>query len=496
MNALQQRLWDEADMRDTFPGKAPETYDERTALKRLIPERGTSRVYVINGDMPGVAADGEESGKFVNVYQFWEPAGADKKEKRKNRAIPDQVKETWKALAEAASGVDRAEKEVPLDKGIDLEGGSSFLVRINPQEGRDVNEDVRQQAIGIIERRLNNLGGKDLLIAPQGEDMILVQMPGIDEEQRDFVRETIKRTAVLDFRIVHQNSAAEIAKIDAGEIVEPGWTVLPVRNPDGEDGVNRYLVKRRPDLTGEFVKDAFPTLQPDGWHINLGFDSKGADRFGKLTAANVGRQLAVVLDKEVVSAPVLREAIWGGQCDISGQFEEAEARGLASALENPLQNPLDIENEHSVDPTLGADAVKQGILAGIAGLSLTLVFLVLYYRFAGLVALLGLAINILLLFGAMVMFDFTLTLPGIAGIILTIGIAIDANVLIYERLKEELGLGKSLTGAIRTAYEKAFTAIFDANITTLITAFILFWVARGPVKGFAVTLITGVLGSM
>ena len=206
-------------------------------------------------------------------------------------------------------------------------------------------------------------------------------------------------------------------------------------------------------------------------------------------------RLAIVLDGKVLSAPVVQSSL-GSNFEISGMNDAAEAKSIAAALLNPLKNPLLVEEERTVSATLGKETVHQGITAGIAGLGLTLLFVLLYYRFAGIIALLGLTINILILFGAMAMFGFTFTLPGIAGIILTIGVAVDANVLIYERLREELAAGKSIKAAISAAYEKAFSAIFDANITTLITALILFWRASGTVKGFAVTLTIGILASM
>jgi SecD/SecF fusion protein len=206
--------------------------------------------------------------------------------------------------------------------------------------------------------------------------------------------------------------------------------------------------------------------------------------------------MAIILDGEVISAPVLQTDHYGGRAQITGHFDDKEARDLASALENPLRVPVQIEETRSVSPTLGADSVKSGISAGLAGLVMVIIFVFIYYRFAGLIAILGLFLNLIILFGAMAMFHFTLTLPGIAGIILTMGLAIDANVLIYERLREEMAAGKSLPVALNGAYDKAFTAIFDANATTLITAVILFWQATGSVRGFAVALTLGIIASM
>ncbi len=382
-----------------------------------------------------------------------------------------------------------------IQKGIDLQGGSSFVIALQTAPGseREITSDAQQQAIGVIEKRLNPEGTVDLLIAPQGEDRILIQMPGITEEEVDKVKKTIETTAKLDFALVHQQSAVLVPQIDSGNHIEPGWTV---RDNIGSEEGERLLVKVRPDLEGKYVKRAFAQLAPTGWMIILNFDSEGAGKFGDLTAANVGRRLAIIMDGEVLSAPNLNEAIYGGSAQISGRFTVDEARSLASALENPLENPVKIIQKYEVSPTMGESTIKQGVAAGLSGLAVTLLFVLIYYKFAGIVALVGLTVNIILLFGAMAMFGFTLTLPGIAGIILTIGIAIDANVLIYERLREEMKAGKSLPTAIDAAYAKAFSAIFDANITTLITAIILFNVASGTVKGFAVTLTIGILASL
>jgi SecD/SecF fusion protein len=240
----------------------------------------------------------------------------------------------------------------------------------------------------------------------------------------------------------------------------------------------------------------FPTYDEQGWGVALQLDREGANLFGQLTEAHVGKRFAIVLDGRVQSAPVIREPIYGGHASITGDFTEEEVRNLASVLENPLQTPVTVEEERSVSATLGSDSIRSGVYAGLVGLALSFLFIIIYYRFAGFVASIALILNLVLLFGAMAMFNFVLTLPGIAGIILTIGMAVDANVLIYERLREELATGKPLNVALNAAYERAFSAIFDSNVTTLITALILFWKATGPVKGFAVTLTIGIVASM
>ncbi len=256
-------------------------------------------------------------------------------------------------------------------------------------------------------------------------------------------------------------------------------------------------MKKKADLGGDHVTQAAPRYGNEGWEVQLKFDGEGTKKFGQITEANVNHRFAIVLDGVIQSAPVIKTAIYGGDAVISGGgMGEEEARGLASVLENPLQTPVSIEEERSVSPTLGMDSIRSSILAGLLGLAITLVCVAIYYKIPGLVANLALIINLILLIGALTMFRFVLTLPGIAGIILTIGLSVDANVLIYERLREEMALGKSLKVAVKAAYEKAFSSIFDANVTTLITAAILFWQASGPVKGFAISLTLGILASL
>src|SRR6266545_4146970 len=247
---------------------------------------------------------------------------------------------------------------------------------------------------------------------------------------------------------------------------------------EGEKPVEeRLLVKKKADLSGERVSNAGASYEKDGWVVHLRFDAEGAKQFGNITAANVHHRFAIVLDGIIQSAPVIQDAIYGGDAQITGRFTEEEARGLASVLENPLQTPVSIEEERSVSPTLGLDSIRASILAGLVGLAITLVCVAVYYKIPGLIANLALIINLILLVGALTMFHFVLTLPGIAGIILTIGLSVDANVLIYERLREEMALGKSLKIA-------------------LITAAILFWKATGPVRGFAIALTLGILASL
>jgi len=382
--------------------------------------------------------------------------------------------------------------------GLDLRGGTSFLLRLVDEDGEGISPATLDQAIEVIRKRVDQFGVSEPLITSQGRDRILVQIPGLDTAQLAATREQLQRVAKLEFALVHPQSESILAAADAGEaVLPPGYLVREYRDVvEGREETMRLLVKQRPDLTGDRVTSAHAYYDVQGFGVAMRLDSEGARLFGDLTAASVGQRLAIMLDGEVQSAPSIRQPIYGGEAVITGRFSDQEARNLASALENPLRTPVDIEETRSVSASLGADSIRSGVVAGLLGLSLVVVFILLYYHLAGVVAILALTVNIVILFGAMSMFGFVLTLPGIAGIILTIGMAVDANVLIFERLREELKAGKSLAGAVNAAYNKAFSAIFDANITTLITSAILFWQATGPVKGFAITLTLGIIASL
>jgi len=395
-----------------------------------------------------------------------------------------------------------------LKGGIDLIGGSSFTLRVQPStdpNGEDVpvSANAVEQAILTVEKRLNALGTADLLIVAQGSDRILVQMPGVTPQDAAQVRKTLEKIAKLELKAVHPETRALADQLagekEADRILPPGYElkVYEDENEEGQIILENILIKRRSALDGSYVVHAQELYGPYEGKLSVELNSEGANKMFELTKKmrHGSDRLAIVLDGKVLSAPTVQDSL-GAKFEISGMKNAAEAKALASALLNPLKNPLLVEEERTVSATLGKETVSQGIYAGIAGLGLTLLFVLLYYRFAGMIALIGLCFNILILFGTMAMFGFTFTLPGIAGIILTIGVAVDANVLIYERLREELANGKSLKAAISAAYDKAFSAIFDANITTLLTALILFWRASGTVKGFAVTLTIGILASM
>ena len=389
------------------------------------------------------------------------------------------------------------QKKIAL--GLDIQGGTSFLIRLKGD--KDVTKGMLDQAVEVIRKRVDYFGASEPIISPVGNDRILVQIPGLDTAKIQEARDQLSRVAKLEFRLVYPDNGQRLKAIDEGkDVIPPDYRIETYKlRKEGNEPAReeRLLVKKKADLGGDHVTQAAPRYGNEGWEVQLKFDGEGTKKFGQITEANVNHRFAIVLDGVIQSAPVIKTAIYGGDAVISGGgMGEEEARGLASVLENPLQTPVSIEEERSVSPTLGMDSIRSSILAGLLGLAITLVCVAIYYKIPGLVANLALIINLILLIGALTMFRFVLTLPGIAGIILTIGLSVDANVLIYERLREEMALGKSLKVAVKAAYEKAFSSIFDANVTTLITAAILFWQASGPVKGFAISLTLGILASL
>jgi len=412
-------------------------------------------------------------------------------------------KEKWTDVITGKTPLSEAHN---LKGGIDLIGGSSFTLRVQPTIGPNgekvpVTANAVSQAILTVEKRLNQDGSADLKIVAQGEDRILVEMPGIAPEDAKRIRTILEKIAKLELKAVHPDTRVLANKVAAdpdNEIV-PGYElkVLKDTDEDGNATSENILVKSRAALDGTYIVHAQELYGPYEGQLDVQLNKEGATKMFDLTKKmNHGRdRLAIVLDGKVLSAPTVQSSL-SQKFQISGMGTAKEAKALAAALLNPLKNGLVVEEERTMSATLGKETVSQGVIAGVAGLAVTLLFVMLYYRMAGVIAMIGLALNILILFGAMAMFGFTFTLPGIAGIILTIGVAVDANVIIYERLREEMAAGKSLRTAINTAYEKAFSAIFDANLTTLITALILFWRASGTVKGFAVTLTIGILASM
>jgi SecD/SecF fusion protein len=391
--------------------------------------------------------------------------------------------------------------------GLDLQGGTAFVVRLQNTEPAvtDTNEPASDldrsamvdQAIEVLRRRVDAFGVAEPIIQPAGEDTILVQLPGLSEADIQTARTNIQKAAFLEFRLVHPQSDQLISQ----GITAPGYERLTLRRapqkPGEPEAVHAYLVKKKAErgLIGKYVSRAGVTRDPLSNQpiILLRFDSDGARLFGEITKEHLGRQLAIVLDGELYSAPVIQSPITDGNAQISGgSMTLKEALDLSHILENPLETPLAIEEQRMVDPSLGRDSIRSGIQASIAAAILTFVFMLVFYFFAGIVANVALLLNVIILLGVMCSIDSTLTLPGIAGIALTIGMAVDANVLIFERIREETAKGKPLRSALAAGYDRAFGTIFDSNVTTLITSVILIWMGTGPIKGFGVTLAIGV----
>ncbi|MFO8165131.1 MAG: protein translocase subunit SecD [Thermodesulfobacteriota bacterium] len=351
------------------------------------------------------------------------------------------------------------------------------------------------QVVETITNRIDQFGVAEPDIRPQGRDRILVQLPGIKNPKRAI--DIIGKTALLEFKLVdEENSLEEALKGN----IPPGDEILyEIKGVPGSQRKIPFLLKKRAVLTGEYLTDARVQIdsQYNEPYVSISFDSRGARLFEQITGANIQKRLAIVLDDVVNSAPVIQDKISGGRAQITGRFTMEEARDLAIVLRaGSLPAPVKIIEERTVGPSLGKDSINKGLKSMIIGGIVVILFIGFYYKFAGILADLCLILNILFIAAGLAFFGATLTLPGIAGIILIIGMAIDANVLIFERIREELTLGKTPRAAIDGGYSKALSTILDANITTLIAALVLFQFGTGPVKGFAVTLSIGIIASL
>ncbi len=457
--------------------------------------------------------------------------------------------------------------EEKIKLGLDLQGGTSYTLEIDDSKGLEGTvTDARNRALEVIRNRVDSMGVAEPIIYPDGDNRIVVQIPGMKAEDRARASENIRRAAFLEFRMVHAKNDALIANLFQDNKVPDGYQIvsLPGRgdgnfwlrkggNPtkaerevvrlfeaiggyelllekevvDNKTYYRPYYVKNKPVLTGDSLKSANVEYQQFAQKaVQISFDSKGRKIFAKVTAdhapggaknpdPNGRRYLAIVLDGTLYSAPFIRSSIPGGEAVIEGSFTLEEASDLALVLRaGALPAPLRVLEERTVDPTLGTDSIQSGGKAALLGFVAVTIFMVIYYHFAGLVAVMALILNLVLLpLGMIITAGFlgliggagmggsgvhlpVLTLPGIAGIVLTVGMAVDANVLIFERIREEMRQGKRFGAAISAGYEKAFGTIFDSNITTLLTAVILFWQGSGPVKGFAITLSAGIVASM
>jgi preprotein translocase subunit SecD len=379
----------------------------------------------------------------------------------------------------------------------DSNGATTYLMDLPDQETEYIKKLAADQALETIRNRIDEFGVSEPDIRRQGEDRILIQLPGIKDTQR--AKELIGRTALLEFKLLDDTHDIDSALKGS---VPPGSELLYQVDENKETGRVKkipYLVKKRSMLTGAYLTNARVQIdsQYNEPYVSIDFDRKGARIFARITEENVNKRLAIVLDKTVYSAPVIQEKITGGKARVTGSFTTEEARDLAIVLRaGALPAPVKILEERTVGPSLGSDSIRKGIISMIIGGILVVLFMIIYYKGAGVVADVALVLNIVLIAGGLAGFQATLSLPGIAGIILTIGMAVDANVLIFERIREEIGLGKTPRAAVDAGYSRATLTILDANVTTLIAALVLFQFGTGAVKGFAVTLSMGVLSSL
>jgi len=377
------------------------------------------------------------------------------------------------------------------------EGREVVQIQFKAKRAADVKKLAMEQALETIRNRVDQFGITEPEIIPQGEDRIIVQLPGIKDPGR--AKNLIGKTALLEFKLLDEEHSLEEAlrgNIPEGSVIAYGTHL------DRESGRRTqvpYLVKNKTLMTGASLETAKVSIadrfgEP---YVSLKFNAQGAQDFDRITAENVKKRLAIVLDGVIHSAPVIQERISGGNAQITGTFTMDEAKDLAIVLRaGALPAPVTILEERTVGPSLGQDSIDKGLWSTIIGGLLVALFMIVYYKLSGLVANVALILNIVIIFGALAAFRATLTLPGIAGIVLVIGMAVDANVLIFERIREELRGGKTPRAAIDAGYGKAFLTILDSNVTTLIAALFLFGFGTGPVKGFAVTLTIGIVASM
>lgn len=397
--------------------------------------------------------------------------------------------------------------------GIDLNGGVEFILKIMPQskmktkDGKEVQVDFDKQRDAAIEVLRNRLESENIFeaeISPVGGRLVSLKVPTVSKEENKQLLDLLKMSARLEFRAVHPKNDELVKQFlsDPKHFkTPPGYERMDMIRGGDEEKDNQkhiYFVKKRFEMRGKGnIAEAFPTLDSFGQRmIILHFTPNGAKRFGEVTTKLTGKLLAIVLDGTLYSAPIINEPIMGGNAQISGSFSREEANRISKALMSGNLPKIQVEAMFETSPTLGKESVEKGKWAGFYGLILVVIFMLIYYRRAGFVADIALVVNVVLILGFMATFQATLTLPGIAGIVLTIGMAVDANVLIFERVREELDKGKNLLSALDLGYEHAFITIVDANVTTLFVALILIWQGSGPVKGFAVTLAIGIVTSV
>ncbi len=410
------------------------------------------------------------------------------------RSGPDQVQLVFYDKGTVETAEKLVKKKYPEMEILPVaeEGGFVNLkLRMNEKTAQDRKDKAVAQALETIRNRIDQFGVSEPVIAREGLNHIVVQLPGIKDPKRAI--ELIGRTARLEFKLVDENVTPSTTPLPEDD------EILVEKKTDPTTGAVSEIplvVKKKAMITGDLLTDAQVRIdsQFNQPYVAIEFNSTGARLFDQVTAANVGKRFAIVLDNNIYSAPVIRERISGGSAQITGSFTEKEASDLAIVLRaGSLPAPVQIIQNETVGPSLGQDSINKGLMAGLVGVALVIVFMAFYYKLAGLVANLGMVLNVIYLMGALAALGATLTLPGIAAIVLLIGMSVDSNVLIFERIREELRLGKTPKAGLDAGYDKAFLTIMDSHVTTLITAAVLFQFGTGPVKGFAVSLSLGII---
>jgi len=418
-----------------------------------------------------------------------------KLEREKSNQIVLEVsgeKGKWEKILSQRYGFMQELSSTALDKGI-----WRVVLVLDSRQAEQIRKGAIDQALETIRNRIDQFGVAEPEITLQGTDRILIQLPGIKDPQRAI--DLIGRTALLEFKLVdEEGNLDEALKGNAPE----GSIIFYQRYVDPKTGGVKktpFLLKEKTLMTGEVLKDARVAIdtQFNEPYVALEFDDIGAKLFEQITGANVKKRLAIILDDNVYSAPVIQERIAGGRAQITGRFDMKEAGDLAIVLRaGALPAPVKILEQRSVGPSLGQDSIRKGIISTLISAAMVALFMIFYYRVSGAIADIALILNILFVMGTLAIFRATLTLPGIAGLVLSIGMAVDANILIHERIKEELRWGKTVRAAIDEGYRRAFITILDSNLTTLFAALFLYQFGTGPVKGFAVTLSIGLLANI
>jgi len=481
----------------TLKGALPEWLQKYGIVLGLDLQGGVHLVYEVDGDKAVDVTVERLTSSLANTFN------EKKIEARAEKKGPDII------VSPDTDAVKKTISEQFPNLSLESVSEGKIVYNLDAQEIKRIKESSVEQALETIRNRVDEFGVTEPTIHTQSGNEIVIQLPGIKDTKRAI--ELVGKTAILEFKLLDDESpvaaqlpgsilpseAPKILEQFAGQIPE-GDEILFGRERNKETGVETltvYLMKKHALLTGEFLTEARVNIDQryNEPYVSISFDSVGSRLFEQVTANNVKKRLAIILDNNVYSSPVIQEKIAGGNAQISGSFGMQEAKDLAIVLRSgSLPAPLKMLQNLTVGPSLGRDSINAGVKAGLVGAALVVVFMVIYYRMAGMIADFALVLNILYLLGVLSAFNATLTLPGIAGIILAIGMAVDSNVLMFERMREELRLGKTPRAAIDSGYDKAFWTIFDSHVTTLITAVVLFQFGTGPIKGFAVTLGVGV----